>query len=77
MMKDNIQFPSIFYFDGNNKLILTENSYLSPEALYLLSNYVVSQSYKTKPFAEFMKTFKFEFNDIVPREHPNGEPAVK
>ena len=77
MMKDNMQFPAIFYFDGNNRLILTENSYLSPEALYLLSNYVVSQSYKTKPFAEFMKTFKFEFNDIVPREHPNGEPAMK
>jgi thioredoxin-related protein len=69
IMKDKMQFPSIFYFDTNNKLILTENSYLSPEALYLLSNYVVSESYKAKPFAEFIKTFEFEFNDIVPREH--------
>ena len=73
MMKDKMQFPSIFYLDDNNKLILTENSYLSPEALYILSNYIVSESYKTKPFTEFIKTFKFEFNDIVPREYPNNE----
>ncbi|MEI6060166.1 MAG: DUF255 domain-containing protein [Bacteroidota bacterium] len=77
MMKDKMQFPSIFYFDTNNRLILNEDLYLSPEALYLLSNYVVSEAYKVKPFAEFMKTFKFEFNDIVPREHPNSAPVVK
>jgi len=74
MMKDKMQFPSIFYFDSGNRLILTENLYLSPEAMYLLSNYVVSESYKTKPFTEFMNTFKFEFNDIVPREHPVSDP---
>jgi thioredoxin-related protein len=77
MMKDKMQFPSIFFFDKTNRLILNENLYLSPEALYLLSNYVVSESYKTKQFSDFIKTFKFEFNDIVPREHPNAEPAVK
>jgi thioredoxin-related protein len=77
MMKDNMQFPAIFYFDGNNRLILTENSYLSPEALYLLSNYVVSESYKTKAFADYIKTFKFEFQDIVPREFPGSAPASK
>lgn len=76
-MKGQMQFPSIFYFDKSNKLILTENLYLSPEALYLLSNYVVSGSYKTKAFADFMKTFKFEFNDIVPREHPNPKDDIK
>ena len=72
LMKGELQFPSIFYFDGKNRLILSENLYLSPEALYILSNYVQSEAYKTKQFAEFMKSFKFEFNDIVPREHPNG-----
>lgn len=77
MMKDKMEFPSIFYFDATNRLILNENSYLSPEALYLLSNYVVSESYKTKAFADFIKTFKFEFNDIVPREHENAEPVEK
>jgi len=70
-MKGQMQFPSIFYFDKSNKLILSENLYLSPEALYLLSNYVVTESYKSKQFTDFMKSFKFEFNDIVPREHPN------
>ena len=75
MMKSNMQFPSIFFFDGTNRLILNESSYLSPEALYILSNYVVSGSYKTKAFADFMKAFKFEFNDIVPREHPGPEPS--
>lgn len=77
LLKDKMQFPSIFYFDKKNRLILNENSYLSPEALFLLSNYVVSESYKTKPFADFMKTFKFEFNDIVPREHQIAEPVAK
>lgn len=77
MMKKKMQFPSIFYFDASNKLILTENSYLSPEAFYILSNYVVSGEYKTKAFGEFIKTFKFEFNDIVPREHVQPEPATK
>jgi len=77
MMKSNMQFPSILYFDGTNRLILAENSYLSPEALYILSNYIVSESYKTKAFADFLKGFKFEFNDIVPREHPNAETGVK
>jgi thioredoxin-related protein len=77
MMKNNMQFPSVFYLDGSNKLIMTENSYLSPEALYILSNYVVSESYKTQPFAEFVKKFKFEFNDIVPREHQNAAPSEK
>jgi thioredoxin-related protein len=71
MMKDKMQFPSIFFFDKTNRLILNENLYLSPEALYLLANYVKSESYKTKQFADFIKTFKFDFNDIVPREHPN------
>lgn len=73
MMKSKMEFPSIFYFDGTNRLILTENSYLSPEAMYILSNYVVSEAYKTKAFADFMKAFKFEFNDIVPREHTGGD----
>ncbi len=77
MMKGNMQFPAIFFFDTHNRLIITENLYLSPEALFLLSNYVVSETYKTKPFAEFIKTFKFEFNDIVPREHLNADPAAK
>jgi len=77
MMKDKMQFPSIFYFDKTNRLILNENLYLSPEALYILSNYVVSESYKTEPFTDFMKAFKFEFNDIVPRENPNQETIDK
>jgi len=77
MMKSNMQFPSIFYFDGTNRLILSENSYLSPEALYILSNYVFSGSYKTKQFADFMKAFKFEFNDIVPREHQVSDTTIK
>jgi thioredoxin-related protein len=77
MLKGKMQFPAIFYFDKSNKLILNESSYLSPEALYLLSNYVVSESFKTEPFAEFIKNFKFEFNDIVPREFKNTDPAVK
>ncbi len=77
-MKDQMQFPSIFFFDKSNKLILTENLYLSPEALYILSNYVASGSYKTKAFTDFMKAFKFEFNDIVPREQINNDqPAIK
>ena len=70
LMKDKMQFPSLFYFDKSNNLILSEDLYLSPEALYVLSNYVVSGAYKSKPFAEFLKSFKFEFNDIVPRENP-------
>lgn len=77
MMKSKVQFPSNFYFDGTNRLILNENSYLSPEAFYILSNFVVSKAYKTKPFAEFLKTFKFEFNDIVPREHQNADTITK
>jgi thioredoxin-related protein len=77
MLKGKMQFPAIFYFDINNRLILNESSYLTPEALYLLSNYVVSESYKSEPFAEFMKHFKFDFNDIVPREFESNEPSVK
>lgn len=73
MMRDNMQFPSLFFIDENDKLILAEQSYLSPEALYVLSNYVVSQAYKSKDFTEYVKTFKFEFNDIVPRENENTE----
>lgn len=76
MLKGKMQFPAIFYFDKTNKLILNENSYLSPEALYLLSNYVVSESYKSETFADFMKAFKFEFNDIVPREFENNDPSA-
>jgi len=68
-MRGKMLFPSLFFFDKKNKLIQSENLYLSPEALYLLSNYVVSESYKTVSFADFIKTFKFEFNDIAPREH--------
>jgi thioredoxin-related protein len=77
MMKDKMQFPSIFFFDKTNRLVLNENLYLSPEALYILSNYVVSESYKKEAFADFLKSFKFEFNDIVPREHQNSEPTIK
>ena len=77
MMKDQMQFPSIFFFDHTNRLILSENLYLSPEAMYMLSNYVVSESYKTKAFADYIKTFKFEFQDIVPREFPGSAPASK
>ena len=77
MMKDHMQFPSIFLFDHTNRLIMSENLYLSPEAMYMLSNYVVSESYKTKQFAEYIKTFKFEFQDIVPREFQNAAPAAK
>jgi len=77
MMKDHMQFPSIFFFDPTNRLILSENLYLSPEAMYMLSNYVVSESYKTKAFADYIKTFKFEFQDIVPREFQNASPAAK
>ncbi len=77
MMKGKMEFPSIFYFDATNRLILSENSYLSPEAFFILTNYVVSEAYKTKPFADFMKTFKFEFNDIVPREQQFSDPASK
>ena len=77
MMKDQMQFPSIFFFDHTNRLILSENLYLSPEALYMLSNYVVSESYKTKAFADYIKTFKFEFQDIVPREFQNATPTAK
>jgi thioredoxin-related protein len=75
MLKDKMQFPAIFFFDGTNRLILNETSYLSPEALYILSNYVNSGSFKTMAFADFMKNFKFEFNDIVPREHQGNPPA--
>jgi len=73
LMKGQMQFPSIFFFDKQNKLILSENLYLSPEAFYLLANYVKSDAYKTQKFADFMKTFKFDWDDIVPREHPNVE----
>jgi len=77
MMKNKMQFPSIFYLDASNKLIMSENSYLSPEALYILSNYIVSDSYKTKSLTQFIKTFNFEFNDIAPREHQNSEIQLK
>lgn len=73
LMKGQMQFPAIFFFDKQNKLILSENLYLSPEAFYLLANYVKSDAYKTKQFADFMKTFKFDWEDIVPREHPEKE----
>lgn len=68
-MKGNVKLPAIFFFDGANNLILNESSYLSPEALYMLSNYVVGKEYEKQAFADFIKTFKFEFEDIVPREH--------
>lgn len=72
MMRDNMQFPAMFFIDKDNKLVLAESSYLTPEALYVLSNFVVSGSYKTTDFGEYVKSFKFEFNDIVPREHENA-----
>lgn len=69
MMKNKMEFPSMFFIDADNKLIINENSYLSGEALYLLSNFVGKGAYKNTTFPEFMKTFKFEFTDIVPREY--------
>lgn len=79
MMKGKMQFPSIFFFDKTNKLVLSENLYLSPEALFLLSNYIKSESYKTSKFADYMKSFKFDWEDIAPSEHiiQTKEPQEK
>lgn len=71
MMKGKMTFPSIFFFDKSNKLILSESLYLSPEALFLLSNYVKSEAYKNTKFADYMKSFKFDWEDIAPTEHIN------
>jgi len=76
MMKGKMQFPAVFFFDKTNKLILSENLYLSPEALFLLSNYVKSESYKSIKFADYMKTFKFDWDDLIPSEKNNSSKEL-
>jgi thioredoxin-related protein len=69
MLKGKMQFPSYFFFDSQNKIILNDEFYLSPDAFYVLSNYVGSDSYKTIKLADFAKSFKVDWNTPATKEN--------
>jgi thioredoxin-related protein len=57
LMKGGLQFPSSFFFDSVNKLVLSQDVYLTPDAFYPLAKYVGNGEYTKMKFADYLKTY--------------------